>query len=282
MWIAVIPACNEAASITTVLRHLQACHCLARLLVVANGCTDATEENARQAAAAQENAGPKNTGQEKAGQIEILSFPEPLGIDIPRAVGAAYAQKKYHPLGIVFVDGDLIGNLTVPVCNLINGLKQGLDLALTDCYPDEAPHSALAASVLKARETLNKQLKLDTKIGLATPSHGPHAISASLLAQLPPQVLAVPPLALAFAALHHYKIGVAATIAHDLLGSKIRSNDHAAKIAATIIADCKLALAYATGTTWPEVLAACTHSEGLMGYQKQRRFDLLNAFLDNF
>lgn len=277
MWIAVVPAYNEANSIANVLRNLFACHCFHRLILVANGCTDSTEETVLQASADTEEA---------KDLIEMLSFPEPLGIDVPRAVGAAFAQKKYQPAGIVFIDGDLAGQITAPILQLIHGLARGLDLALTNCYPAmsgehtmarRASPPFLADTVLKYRQILNDRLSLSKKIGQATPSHGPHAISARLLAEIPLQLLAIPPVALAYAALHDFRIGVAATIPHELLGSKFRNDEHAANIAATIIADCKQALSYLDGTPFPALLKACAQSTS--GYQSFRRFDLLDTFL---
>lgn len=278
MWTAVIPAYNEANTITNVLEHLLVCGCFGCLLFVSNGCTDSTEKILQEVSA-------EKTPEKCGCQIELLSFPEPLGIDVPRAVGAAFLQKKYHPSGIVFVDGDLSGQLTKPLLALVDGLNRGLDLALTNCYPlstasttfNSSCRSSLADQVLSYRQLLNDTLGLGTKIGPATPSHGPHAISARLLATLPLPLLAIPPLVLAFAARHHFHIGIAATIAHQLLGSKIRSGHHAAKIAATIIADCQQAMAYLAGTPWPELIAASAESRA--GYQRYRRFDLLENYL---
>jgi glycosyltransferase involved in cell wall biosynthesis len=277
MWIAVVPAYNEANSIANVLRNLFACDCFHRLIIVANGCTDATEEVVLQVSTDTEEA---------KDLIELLSFPDPLGIDVPRAIGAAYAQKKYPSAGIIFADGDLAGQITIPVLQLIDGLARGLDLALTNCYPSmSGEHTMarrpsppfLADTVLKYRQMLNERLSLSKKIGQATPSHGPHAISARLLAEMPLQLLAIPPVALAYAARHSFQIGVAATIPHELLGSKFRNDEHAANIAATIIADCKQALAYLDGTPFPELLASSAQS--ISGYQRFRRFDLLDRFL---
>ena len=292
MWIAVIPASNEADSIGKVLENLHPCN-FYRIMLVANGCDDLTEEAAlhsikihhsakisqsadiNQPAGINQSAGiSQPTG---INQLEILSFPEPLGLDVPRAIGAAYARKHYpQAQGIVFIDGDLLGAITAPILDLLKGLDRGLDLALTNCYPHTGPHSDLAATVLQYRETVNKKLGLSTKIGLATPSHGPHALSARLLTKIPPQVLAIPPLTLAWAALHNFKIDVTAAIPHELLGSKFRSTEHASQIAATIIDDCQQALAYLEGTPLTELF---TEAKDLTGYRKLRRFDLLEAFL---
>src|SRR5665648_436893 len=76
MFAVVIPAKNEEKSIlatlTTILR-LPVCY----IILVLNGCTDQTFELARSI---------PDT------RIHILYFSDPLGIDIPRAIGALYAR----------------------------------------------------------------------------------------------------------------------------------------------------------------------------------------------
>jgi hypothetical protein len=261
--IAVIPALNEGKNIDKVLQNLLPCN-FQRIILIANGCNDLTEKKALQA-------------MEKI-NLELLSFPTPLGLDIPRAVGAAYA-KKHHPSGIVFIDGDMTGEITPSLHELLQGLKQGLDLALTNCYPTPSLSSDLADIVFKYRKKVNKKLGLFRKIGLATPSHGPHAISAHLLSQIPIKALAIPPLVLAFAVQNNFRVDIATTIPHDLLGSPIRSTEHAENIAATIIGDCQQALSYLEGTPLEDVLQAPGSPST---YRDARRFDLLERFLTFF
>lgn len=268
MWVAVIPAYNEANTINTVLENLTPCN-FQKIILVANGCTDLTEEIAQRSPI--------------KSQLKILSFPEPLGLDIPRAIGAAYA-KKYYPQGIVFIDGDMDGEITPAIYKLLLGLKKGLDLALTNCYPLPDRLSDLAANVLKYREIVNKKLGLFPQIGHATPSHGPHAISARLLAQIPFNALAIPPLTLAYASQNHFQVGVAASISHKLLGSPLRSSEHAQNVADTIIGDCLQALAYLEGVPLEEILQSPPSSVSLPPnfdpvYRKARRFDVLEKFL---
>lgn len=257
MWIAIIPAYNEAKHIKTVLQNLISCN-FQKIILVANGCNDRTEELALQI--------------KKKVNLEILSFPEPLGLDIPRAIGAAYA-KKYSPQGIIFIDGDMDGEITPVIYKLLQGLKKGLDLALTNCYPLPDRLSDLAATVLKYREIVNKKLGLFPQIGHATPSHGPHAISARLLAQIPLNTLAIPPLTLAYASQNNFRIGVAASISHKLLGSPLRSPEHAQNVADTIIGDCLQTLAYLEGVSLPSNFDSV--------YRKARRFDVLEKFLSS-
>lgn len=260
MYCAIIPAHNEAENITKVLNHLRPCN-LTRLIVVANGCQDRTEEKTLR------EIGKQN--------IELLSFPEPLGLDIPRAIGAIYAQ-QYQPDGLLFLDGDMTGAITPTLLALINGIKHGLDLALTNCYPTPTTASPLADLVLKYRQKVNKKLGVFPQLGLATPSHGPHALSANLLRQIPLEILAIPPLVLAFAVRNNFRVNIAASLSHDLLGSPLRDNTHTQKVAATIIRDCQQALAYLKGLPLREILqfaaAETTDKSG-------RRFDLLNQFL---
>lgn len=261
MWIAVVPACNEALSISTVINTIFQTQ-INLLLLIANGCTDQTCQEALQAA--------------KGRPMKILFFPQALGIDVPKAVGAAYAL-KYKPQGIIFVDGDMKGSLHPVLLDLINAVENGLDLALTNCYPFIQQRSDLANQVLQAREALNRRLGLIDKLGVSTPSHGPHAFSSALLQNINLASLAIPPKALAQAALSQAQIGVGAVIPHNLLGSEQRSPLHSEKIAETIIGDCQEAL---------ELLdPPFPCSSGLdikqIGYRNDRRFDILDRILEN-
>ena len=251
MWIAVIPANNEAASIGTVIRNL-ALSRIDLLLLVANGCIDNTCQEAL-------NANPVN-------KLKILHFNKPLGIDTPKAVGAIYAQ-RYHPKGILFVDGDMTGPLIPVFQNLIQTVEEGADIAITNCYPLNLQRSALAEQVLQAREHLNKKIGLFSELGAANPCHGPHAYSFSLLQKIDLVNLAIPPKALAQAATLNAKIKIGATIPHNLLGSPTRSPMHSERIAETIIADCEDAL---------ELLSpSAANHNAAAGYRDLRRFDII-------
>ena len=145
----------------------------------------------------------------------------------------------------------MCGPLGSTLQNLLKGIKQGLDLALTNCYPTPAT-TDLANLVLKYRYKVNKKLGLVPQIGLATPSHGPHAISGKLLTSIPLKTLAIPPLALAWTAENKFRIGLGDHFPPPI---RITLTDmtHTQNIAATIIGDCQQALHYLEGTPLKEI-----------------------------
>lgn len=261
MWTAVVPAYNEAPSISRVVKSLIESD-IRHIILVANGCTDNTCELARQASTDI--------------VLEILEFPQPLGFDVPRAVGAAYA-KRHNPRGIVFIDGDMKGDISSVIVSLKAGIERGLDLALCNCYPVGLQHFELASRVLKEREDFNRTIGLSGELGSATPSHGPHAVSSRFLTLVKPIYLAIPPLALAEAVTCRLAVGVSASIPHDLLGSQNRSDEHGILIAETIIGDCRQALSYLQGQSSGLFLQ---EGEPNAGYRPLRRFDLLEAYLE--
>lgn len=260
MWIAIVPAYNEENSISQVINNLNQAN-IKEIIIVANGCTDLTYELAIRN---KENA-----------CLHILDFPQPLGVDTPRAVGAALA-KKMNPTGVIFVDGDMKGNIAYTLINLMQDVEKGVDMALTNCYPYIQSRSKLAQLVLKEREMLNRKLGIFDKLGLASPCHGPHAVSRKLLEALPPKTIAIPPLSLVFAVLNLFTVNVAASISHHLLGSYARNNQHASLIAETIIGDCRQAIIYANHHSLEKAFADIIEPDG---YRSKRRFDLLDNFL---
>lgn len=96
--IGVIPAHNCADSISNVLGQLRRCG-FDQCIVVANGCTDGTAEQARTA------------GEKLKLTLSILEFKNALGHDVPRAVGALHALRTGISWDVVtFVDGDWKGS----------------------------------------------------------------------------------------------------------------------------------------------------------------------------
>lgn len=261
MWFAVVPAYNEGATIKQVIAVLNKTN-LDSILIVANGCLDDTAQ------AVQRSISEK--------PLILLEFNEPLGIDVPRAVGAIYAM-SYAPRGIVFVDGDMGGEISSVINKLINGIESGLDMALTNCYPYITQRNPLAETVTKLRARVNRKLGLFNQLGLATPSHGPHAVSSRLLSSINPILFAIPPLSLAAASRNGLEIGVSASIPHGLLGSRARSDQHGMLIAHSIIEDCQAALSYLEGESLDDILTKKHNT----GYRALRRFDILNAILKN-
>lgn len=227
----VIPACNEEETIGQVLDNLKTLP-IHWIIPVLNGCTDHTL--------------PTVLAHPLAEKVSLIHYPLALGIDTPRAVGAQCALQ----LGaeeILFVDGDLSGSFSSCLEQLYLAISQKhCQLALTNCYPSIGYRSQTAKLVVRYREELNRTLGLFPNIGLATPSHGPHCLSAQLLRETGTQCLAVPPMLLAKAAEKGLPIRVAATLENDQWHSSQRGDSHNQKIADTIIGDCIAAKQYYT------------------------------------
>jgi glycosyltransferase involved in cell wall biosynthesis len=258
---AVIPARNEAATIGKVLRA--ATNAGAGLLIpVVNGCTDSTPEEIKKAGLA---------------SVKPVFFDSPLGVDVPRAVGAALAL-QFGAKVILFVDADMGGEIQEVLLKLVKAVTgKNIHLALTDCYPPEEPckPSPLAGRVLKMRRRLNRIIGLEKEIGAASPSHGPHAVSRRFFEEVPLRELAVPPVALALAAKKGLSVALGAQIPHPLLGSPVRDSLHAHLVAETIIGDCLEAIQTYRGEPRDRTLSGVPFT----GYHNFRRFDLLEKFL---
>ncbi|MDD2497166.1 MAG: glycosyltransferase family A protein [Desulfitobacteriaceae bacterium] len=257
MLAAVIPACNEEAGVAHVINGLLKLP-FDLIIPVVNGSEDET----LQACFAVPSS-----------RIHVLLFKDPLGVDIPRAVGAYFAYKA-GATGVIFVDGDMTGDLHQPLKQIILALNSGVDCALINCYPFIYRRHSLAKKVLGYREILNRKMGIFHKLGLATPSHGPHGISKKLLEELTIEELAIPPAELALAGKKGLHIEVVAAIGHQQLGSPDRSPYHTSMMAQTIIGDCIDALCVLSGT------ARHRSDKGISywGYHPQRRFDILKDF----
>ena len=210
-------------------------------------------------------------------RIMPLYFKEPLGIDVPRAVGAKAALDK-GATAVLFLDGDMDGDIAGNVKELVSRVTDGAaDMALTNCYPGEfqASLSTLATRVLKIRRRLNREIGLEQTLGAASPSHGPHAVSLRFLLSVPLRELAIPPVSLGLAAKKGLNISVGTTIPHKALGSPEKDSLHSERIAETIIGDCL----EAHNVYRDEKRRRSTSSVEYNGYHCQRRWDLLEAFL---
>lgn len=259
MYDVVIPAHNEEKSILAILTTILRLP-IHRIILVLNGCTDQTLELTR-------------TIPDR--KIHTIYFAEPLGIDIPRAVGALYAR-RLNTHGVLFVDGDMSGDIFHSLNQLLAALDQGTDMALTNCYPYITHRANLANLVLRFRGNLNKELGLFHDLGLATPTHGPHALSAKALHQIPPVALAIPPTSLVFAKRLGLNIRVATSIRHQDLKSPRKHRRHARLIAETIIGDCMMGIALARNKPVTRTLG----KHNLLGYHPERRFDILQLWAE--
>lgn len=210
-------------------------------------------------------------------KILPLHFTETLGFDIPRAIGAKAALARGAST-VLFIDGDMDGNLSENIKELVCLVNRGgADMALTDCYPGENRKglSQLANLVLKARYQLNQVMGLEHRLGAASPSHGPHAISRRLLMSVPLRELAIPPVFLALAVKGGFHVRIGTRAPHKELGSPQRNTIHSRLIAETIIGDCMEAINVYHGQ---ERRRSCGQME-YDGYHSQRRWDLLDRYL---
>ncbi|WP_213973797.1 glycosyltransferase family 2 protein [Tepidanaerobacter acetatoxydans] len=259
MNVAVVPAKNEQGRIGKVLTLLQQTS-VEKIVVVVNGSQDDTMQEIKA-------LNMKN--------VEILYFAQELGIDIPRAIGA-YQAYTGGAACVVFVDGDLVGNIRIQINELIYAITTNMtDLAMTDCYPELNYSSTLAEQTLFFRTLLNLNLGFYDKIGVATPSHGPHAVSRKLLELIDFRDFAVPPVVLAFAVRQKLSVDVPTKLPQKQLGSKIRNYFHAKKIADTIIGDTIEAINYFSD----KPRTRCYLNKEYQGYNPFRRFDILEKFL---
>lgn len=251
MLAAVIPARNEAPRIQEALRHVLRLP-VSLVVPVLNGCTDMTPELVRRVSDR---------------RVQPLLFHEPLGYDVPRIAGARAALAA-GALALLFVDGDLTGPIEPALTALIQQLRRGADLVLTDCYhkTPTPTRESTAAQVYRARIALNTALDR-RDLGPAIPSHGPVGVSRRLLEQVSAVSPGIPPLMQAEAVRSGLRVEVGAALAHHDLGSAERPKAHRAQIAETIIGDCIQALAAAEGRG-PD-------RGGHDGYHTSRRFDLV-------
>lgn len=258
---AVIPARDEEKSIRAAIGNARASG--ARVVhVVVNGSTDRTAEMALV----------------EQPPVAVHEFAEPLGLDVPRAIGAALCLASGEflasPAGaLLFLDGDMDGPIAPVLKRLVEPVLEGrLDLSLTACcsITETGPN---ASRVMRARLALNRRLGLAAGIGTASPSHGPFACSLRLLDCCELRDFATPPLLLVRAVLNHLSIGTGAAIRHEFLGSPYRGALHARLVADTIVGDCAEALAVLEGRPRTRDFEGAEYP----GLNPYRRFDLLDS-----
>lgn len=263
MFAAVVPVYNEESRIGRLLRRLLALGPLTQIFVIQNGSNPATRAEVYQVYQANRQ------------RIRLIHFEEPLGIDVPRAVGAklAYAGGAAYAL---FVDGDLAGEITRELTTILSKTARlRPDLALINCYPQKPVIDSLNEPLFYFRRLLSEELGLAGKIGIASPSHGPHLVSRRMLALVPWEDFCVPPTLLTHAVLQNLTVSVVGAIPHIRLGSQIKSSTHSQLIVDTIAGDCLEALCLFYGRP-----RSRSHGSKIyLGYHRQRRIDLLHTFL---
>lgn len=169
----IIPAMNEAGKISAVIAEARAVHPETEVIVVANGCKDQT-------AVVAERMGAK-----------VLSFPEPLGHDVGRSVGAQAAKGRI----LLFTDSDMV----IPSGELrpfVQAVQSGIDVALND-YTGPIDRQPVHRVIL-AKYTLNSMLGRSDLRG-ASMTAVPHALSRRALETIGASELSIPPKAQAAA-----------------------------------------------------------------------------------
>ncbi len=263
MLAAVIPVRNEQHRVGRLLSRLTAIESIIHIYVVLNGSDQLTMEEVGEAL------------RHNPGKIKTVFFSEPLGIDVPRAVGAqlAYAAGMAN---VLFIDGDMVGEITGDLNKFISkALTLNLDLALVNCYPNRSDAEAGSPEMMYFRLLLCRELGLENSLGAASPSHGPHIVSRRLLSVVPWADFAVPPTLLSHVQRQGFRTGIAGEIPHARLGSSIKDQAHSQLIVNTIAGDCLEALCL-----WRNLPRSREHNGRIyLGYHSERRFDLLARFL---
>lgn len=258
----VIPVQNEAEHLGRVLANVLSLP-VDFVLPVVNGSSD----NSRKII----NAYPGRPEH----RIKMIHFEEPLGIDVPRAVGAFHARRLGADV-VLFVDGDMAGNIRPALGKLVRAVKNGADLSLTDCYPAGSLGWAtpMVGQLLEFRIKLNQALGLE-HLGFASPSHGPHAVSRRFLETIPFRELGIPPVTSVLAVRQGLRIEIAASLPHYKLGSPDRGAQHARWIAETIIGDHLEAFCVLENRKRSRSHGGVTYD----GYHHTRRWDLLESII---
>lgn len=256
---AVIPARNEASRIPSAVRNVRLAG-VSQIVVVVNGSHDGTHEVVRSL---------------QEGDLTLLSFQDALGVDIPRAIGAAYAYSR-GASHVLFYDGDLIGPHQDELNKLVRSAERfNIDLGLTDTYGSAHDASKARDTLIRLRYELNHKLGLVKRLGLSNPAHGPHIVSRRLLQDVVLDHLAKPPLLLPYAVKQGLRIDTLAHIPHPRLGSAHKGPAHYERIRETIIGDLLEALCLAHDRP----LSRDYRGIAFQGYEGERRFDLLHQFV---
>jgi glycosyltransferase involved in cell wall biosynthesis len=260
---AIVPVHNEESRVGRLLKRLLTLPPIQRIFVILNGSNLLTQEEV----AAVYNMYPL--------RIRTVQFAEPLGIDVPRSVGARLALRAGAGYAL-FVDGDMVGEITGELWELLKFTSaRKPDLALTDCYPDPPAAELLKKPHFLFRRLLNHALGYEASIGIASPSHGPHLVSRRMLMAIPAAEFSVPPTLLVYAHRFRMNVQVAGAIPHLRLGSQIKNGIHNRLIVDTVSGDCLEALCMAQNRP-----RSRQHNGKLyIGYHSHRRFDLLARYL---
>jgi glycosyltransferase involved in cell wall biosynthesis len=184
---AIISVMNEERTIAATLGQLNRLP-LDEIIVVVNGSSDGTLDKIRQTS-----------------QAVIVHYPEPLGYDVGRAVGAKLSTADI----LLFVDGDfpIAAERLVP---FIGSVANGADVALNDISPF-LPIFAKWDNVTIMKRFLNVSLSRP-ELGASSLTAVPHALSRQAMERIGIDSLAVPPKAHAAAIAEGLRIELPASI----------------------------------------------------------------------
>ncbi|MDI3256748.1 MAG: glycosyltransferase [Kyrpidia sp.] len=249
----VMPAHNEAGRIVGALRTVLGAGA-DPVVVIANGCRDGTERRIR------------SMGDPR---VHILDWPHPLGVDVPRAVGAAVALARRAP-HTLWYDGDWIGDVRHELRRFMRDVERfDVDVALWDLGVDRFPDPALDHLWRK----LKKELPFGGRLAGVHPSLGPLSLSARLLRAVPLPDVAKPPTLLAHAARLGLRVEVLARCPLARLASAHRRSEHRAAVIEAVTGDTVEALCLLDGRPRTRRFAGTTY----IGAHRNRRWDHLAA-----
>ncbi|NEW04422.1 glycosyltransferase [Paenibacillus sp. SYP-B3998] len=212
----IIPAQNEAKSIGRVIYEAKKIARYTEVIVVCNGCKDQTERVAKKAGA------------------RVLSFTEPLGHDVGRAIGAQHAR---GPI-LLFLDADFAISHTI-LKKFYLAVRCGCDVAL-NAYSGYTTKTTMH-STSEAKRMLNRLLKRPDLLGSSLTSI-PHAMTKEAASIIGIDNLCVPPLAQARAVLSGLQIKKAVHINVSRLNMRRKRKSN--YVERMILADHAEAIAY--------------------------------------
>ncbi|RRJ67328.1 glycosyltransferase [Paenibacillus oralis] len=179
---AIVTASNEEKTLSAVLSELRKLP-FKEIIVVLNGCSDGSF-----------------TAVERDPRVTKLNFPQRLGHDIGRAIGAAAASEPI----LLFTDGDMVLPAEDLAAFLI-AVDQGMDIALNDLSPYLPPFPQ-QDEVTRCKAFLNQALgRPDLEANSLTAV--PHAVSRRALQTVGTGALIVPPKAQALALARGLAVG---------------------------------------------------------------------------
>jgi hypothetical protein len=175
----VIPVYNEAETLPLVLTEVNALPFQLEIICIINGCRDESLAIARNFEA----------------NIHILEFPDALGHDLGRALGAYHGD---NPDVYLFIDADMAVKAT-DLAVFVQAIFNGVDAALND-FSRLLGTDALFHPVNISKYFLNLALHLG-RLGPSSLTTIPHALSRRTIEVIGCDALSCPPLALAKIAL---------------------------------------------------------------------------------